>query len=156
MLVAFLTRTRGFISRGTETKCNFQPHVALGYSSADIAQRFSELLADDAQVVGRFEVGNPVVEETDTVRLAKTIQFVEPDRPLAPPLSSLKKSSNPPGVYSSMMRAGTCFTLPVPSSDGIKSLCRKHLAVLRLPVPMRVVDSRQSPPALVAWLRPTY
>jgi hypothetical protein len=40
------------------------------------------------------------------VRLAKAIQFVESDRPLAQALSkSLKKSSNPPGVYSSMMRA---------------------------------------------------
>ena len=65
-----------------------------------------ELPADEAQVVGRFEVANPVVEETDAVRLAKAIQFVESDRPLAPALSkSLKKSSNPPGVYSSMMRA---------------------------------------------------
>jgi hypothetical protein len=49
----------------------------------------SELHADDAQVVGRFEVGNPVVEETDTVRFAKAIQFVEPDRPLAQPLSEV-------------------------------------------------------------------
>ena len=42
----------------------------------------AELLADEAQVVGRFEVRNPVVEETNAVRLAKVIQFVEPDRPL--------------------------------------------------------------------------
>ena len=68
----------------------------------------SELLADEAKVVGRFEVGNPVVEETDAVRLAKAIQLVEPDGPWrnrSP--KSLKKSSNPPGVYSSMMRAGS-------------------------------------------------
>src|SRR5512144_2024714 len=51
--------------------------------------RVSALLADEAQVVGRFEVGNPVVEKTDTVRLAKAIQFVEPDRPLAQPLSEV-------------------------------------------------------------------
>jgi hypothetical protein len=43
----------------------------------------SELLADEAQVVSRLEVGNPVVEEPDAVRLAKAIQFVEPDRSLA-------------------------------------------------------------------------
>jgi hypothetical protein len=47
-----------------------------------------ELLADDAQVVGRLEVGNPVVEETDAVRPAKAVQFIEPDRPLAQPLSA--------------------------------------------------------------------
>ena len=51
--------------------------------------RLPELLADDAQVVSRFEVGNPVVEETDTVRPAKAIQFAEPDRPLAQPLSEI-------------------------------------------------------------------
>src|SRR5215475_3046880 len=49
----------------------------------------SELFADEAQVVGRFEVGNPVVEETDAMRLAKAIQLVEPDRPLAQPLSEV-------------------------------------------------------------------
>ena len=36
-----------------------------------------ELLADEAQVVGRLEVGDPVVEEADAVRLAKAIQFIE-------------------------------------------------------------------------------
>jgi hypothetical protein len=49
----------------------------------------SKLLADEAQVVGRFEIGNPVVEEADAVRLAKAIQFVEPDRPLPQPLSEV-------------------------------------------------------------------
>jgi len=48
-----------------------------------------ELLADDAQVVGRFEVGNPVVEETDTMWLAQPIQFVEPDGSLAQALSEV-------------------------------------------------------------------
>ena len=60
-----------------------------------------ELLADEAQVVGRFEVGNPVVEETYAVRPAKAIQFVEPDRPWrSRSPKSLKKSSNPPSVVS--------------------------------------------------------
>ena len=66
------------------------------------------LLADDAQVVGRFELGDPVVEELDAVRFAQAIQFVEPDGPWrnrSP--KSLKKSSNPPGVYTSMRRAGS-------------------------------------------------
>jgi hypothetical protein len=56
---------------------------------SDVRISDDKLLADDAQVVGRFEVGNPVVEETDTVRPAKAIQFVEPDRPLAQPLSEV-------------------------------------------------------------------
>ena len=68
----------------------------------------SELLADEAQVVGRFEVGNPVVEETDAVRPTKAIQFVEPDRPLAQALSEvLEQELEPTCVYTSMMRAGS-------------------------------------------------
>jgi hypothetical protein len=55
------------------------PSVRGGRAAAQEESPF----ADEAQVVGRFELGNPVVEETDAVRLTKAIQFVEPDRPLA-------------------------------------------------------------------------
>ena len=47
------------------------------------------LFADDPQVIGGFQVGNPVVEEPDAVRLAKAIQFLEPDRPLTQPVSEV-------------------------------------------------------------------
>lgn len=47
----------------------------------------SELLSHNAQVVGGFEVWDPVVEEADAVRLAEAIQLVDPDRPAAQPLS---------------------------------------------------------------------
>ena len=68
----------------------------------------ADVLADNTQVVGGFEVLGPVIEEADAVRLAKLIQFVEPIGPWrSRSPKSLKKSSNPPGVYSSMMRAGS-------------------------------------------------
>ncbi len=47
------------------------------------------LLADDAQVVGGFELGDPVVEEFDAVRFAQAIQFVESDGALAQPVSEV-------------------------------------------------------------------
>ena len=37
----------------------------------------ADLLTDNTQVVGGFEVLGPVIEEADAVRLAKLIQFVE-------------------------------------------------------------------------------
>src|SRR5262245_30239565 len=57
----------------------------------------AELLADEAQVVGRFEVGNPVVEEPDTMRRTQAIQFVKPDRPSAQALAEvLEEALEPP------------------------------------------------------------
>jgi hypothetical protein len=66
------------------------------------------LLADDTHVVGRLEVGDPVVEETDTVRLAKAIQFVEPDRPLAQPLAEVLEEELEPASLKEARPSGSC------------------------------------------------
>src|SRR5262249_44265185 len=73
----------------------------------------SELLADEAQVVSRFEVGNPVVEKTDAVRLAKAIQFVEPDRSLAQALSEVLEEELKP-TWRVQLDDARGFTPPVP------------------------------------------
>src|SRR6202008_2515345 len=52
-------------------------------------RRSRGLLADYAEVVGRFQIGDPVVEKWDAVRRAEAIQFVEPDRALAEPVSEV-------------------------------------------------------------------
>ena len=57
-----------------------------GPLTAAIDRITPDLLADNAQVVFGFEVLDPVIEEADAVRLAKLIQFVEPDRLLAQPI----------------------------------------------------------------------
>jgi hypothetical protein len=56
---------------------------AVSFEVTALQDEGSHLLADDAQVVGRFELSDPIVEELDAVRPAQAIQFVEPDRSLA-------------------------------------------------------------------------